>query len=259
LPHDIASLAQNRLEELTNKMEQSLPPKLRNLTSHEHVNVADYIPSIKDYDYASMLGQKGQPSLMEKLIQGTVHHLPELAGGGALLRGGWRRLIGTHELDAVRDAVRQFGGNNFSYTPNVANEARRYLPNTEATRELFRNSGQGEYPASYAMRSQLGRHQSNLANSPLAAERLLAPKVADLRQTMLTQLQDALREQGLHTEAEMLPSGISKYARYKQVKNAVEPTLSRYAKRLIYRVPETVLLGLLGVEGYNYFKKLKNG
>lgn len=228
LPHDLAQNAQDRLQELSKNIDANLPASVRNSPAfNTKIDVASLIPKQDDYDFAGMLGQKGDSTLMDSLIQGGVKYLPEILGGKALLTGGWRRLIGTHDLDAVRDAVQKFGGNNFSYSPNVINEAKNYLPKTEATRQLFASSQKGEYPASMAMRSQLGRHQNNLANSPLAAERLLAPQVSDLRKTMLTQLQDALRGQGMHVEADMLHNGIRNYAQYMRVKNAVMPVIKK--------------------------------
>ncbi len=227
LPHDLAEKTQDRLQELSKNIDVNLPASIKNSPAFKTMDIAGKIPKQDDYDFAGMLGQKGDPTLMDSLIQGGIKYLPEIMGGKALLTGGWRRLIGTHELDAVRDAAQKFGQNNFSYSPNVINEAKNYLPKTEATRQLFANSQKGEYPASMAMRSQLGRHQSNLANSPLAAERLLAPQVSDLRQTMLTQLQDALRGQGMHVEADMLKTGIKNYAQYMRVKNAVMPVIKK--------------------------------
>jgi hypothetical protein len=250
LPHDLAEQAQNKLRELSDKMDENLPASVKNSPAFKNINLADKIPKQDDYDFAGMLGQKGDPTMMDSLIQGGIKHLPELVGGGALLRGGWRRLIGTHDLDAVRDAAEQFGGNNFSYSPNVINEARRNMPNTEATRQLFASSQRGEYPASYAMRSQLGRHQNNLANSPLAAERLLAPQISDLRRTMLTQLQDGLRQQGMHVEADMLQNGIRNYAQYMRVKNAIMPVIKKWG------IPMSAG-ALLGVGGNYAYKKAK--
>lgn len=229
LPHDLAQTAQNRLQELSKNMDASLPASVKNSPAFKaNVDVASLIPKQDDYDFASLLGQKNAPTLMDSLIQGGIHYLPEILGGRALLTAGVRRLIGTHELDAVKDAIEKFGTKDFSYSPNVTNEARKYLPNTEATRQLFERSQGGDYSSSFAMRSQLGRHQNNLANSPLAAERLLAPEVSDLRQTMLNELKDELGRQGLHAEAEMLPNGIKKYSQYMQVKNAVMPILKKW-------------------------------
>jgi hypothetical protein len=248
----LAQNAQNRLQELSKGINANLPASVKNSPAfNTNVDVAGLIPKQDDYDFAGMLGQKGDPTLMDSLVQGGIKYLPEIMGGKALLTGGWRRLIGTHELDAVRDAAKQFGGNNFSYSPNVINEARRNLPNTEATRQMFKDSQGGEYPASMAMRSQLGRHQNNLANSPLAAERLLAPQVSDLRQTMLTQLQDALRGQGMHIEADMLKTGIKNYAQYMRVKNAVMPVMKKWG------VPMSVGM-ILGAGGNYAYKKAKD-
>jgi hypothetical protein len=44
---------------------------------------------------------------------------------------------------------------------------------------------------------------------------------------MLSQLQDGLRNQGMHVEADMLKTGIKNYAQYMRVKNAVMPVIKK--------------------------------
>lgn len=225
MPHDVAALADKRLGDLSDQMNKAFNPAT--VPKYKNLKMSDYVPQQQDYDFAGMLGQKGEPSLMDKLVQGGVEYLPEIAGGKGLLTAATRRLTGVHELDAVKKAAEKFGQNNFAYSPADINEAKNYMPNTEATRQLLTSSQAGEYPASFSVRSQLGKHQNDLSNSPLAAERLMAPQVKDLRRKMLDQLQDALRTQGMHTEADMLQNGIKNYGQYMRVKNAVMPVLKR--------------------------------
>lgn len=226
-PHDLAEMAENRLNDFSNQMQEGLPSSLKKSVDYKNMKFSDQIPKQENYDFAELLGQKGDPTLMDKLLQGSVEHLPEILGGRGLLKAAARRLTGTHQLDTVKKAAQQFGENNFAYSPNVMKEASLYMPNTEATKQLLMDIKAGQYPASFSLRSQLGRHQNNLSNSPLASERLLAPKVSELRQTMLNQLQDALREQGMHVEADMLHKGIKNYAQYMRIKNVVMPIIKR--------------------------------
>lgn len=224
-PHNLANSIEKEMKDFSNEMQKGINPKY--LPKYKHINISDYIPKQQDYDFPSLLGQKGEGTLMDKLIQGGIEYLPEIIAGRNLLRAATRRLTGTHQLESVQNAASKYGQNNFSYSPDVIQEARRYLPNTEATRQLFIRSNQGEYPASFAMRSQLGKHQRNLANSPLASERLLAPEIGDLRTNMLNQLDQGLRNQGMDAEADMLKNGIHNYAQYMRVKEAVMPIIKK--------------------------------
>jgi len=221
----VTKLAEDRLSDITDKMNKNL--NMSKVPQYKNLKLSDYIPHQQDYDFASLLGQKGDPTLMDKLVQGGIEYLPEIIGGKGLLTAATRRLTGVHQLDAVEKAVEESGMNNFSYSPDVTSEAKSYMPNTNATRKLVEDSQSGNYPASFSMRSQLGKHQNDLANSSLAAERLLAPKVSELRQTMLTQLLDSLHQQGMHEEADMLQNGIKNYAQYMRVINAVMPVMKK--------------------------------
>lgn len=242
-PHDFVASLENSMNQFG---EKSIPKNLT-VPTYQSVKVSDYIPKQQDYDFASMLGQKGDATLIDKLIQGGVQYLPEILGGRRLLQEGIGRLTGTHQLKTVEEAAKKYGMNNFAYTPQTVEQARKYMPKTEAAKQLFEKSQAGEYPASFSLRSQLGKHQRDLATSPLASERLLAPEIGDLRQSMVSQLQDALRQQGMHVEADMLRNGIKNYAQYVRVKNAVMPIIKKLG------IPTTIAATI----GFGYQKGKK--
>jgi hypothetical protein len=248
LPHDIVKMVEDRLAEMGNQMNKSLPPTFSPMMK-PILKLSDYIPQQQDYDFPSMLGQKGEGTLMDKLVQGGVEYLPEILGGRALLRAGMGNLRGTTALNRVQEAA-EGSGANFGYSPNVIGEATRYMPRTEATRQLIARAQAGEYPASFSLRSQLGQYQRNLSQSPLASERLLAPEVGDLRQRMLGELDNALRNQGMHEEADMLQGGIRNYAQYMRVRNAVMPVVKKLG------IPTTALatIGLIYKKGKDFLK-----
>ncbi len=252
-PHDVVQGAENIGEGLGNLIKKKFPfsqgtQDLLDKAPKSH-KLSDYIPYQKEHDFAQMLGQEGEGTLMDKLIQKGIEYAPEITGGTALLRGGIRRLKGTHQLDAVEQAIKERGLSNFNYSPGTAEEARRYLPKShDATNEMVAASESGNYPASFSMQSQIGKHQRDLARSPLASERLRAPRVGELKQNMLGELGDILRSSGMHKEADMLKTGINNYRQYVKVKDAVIPVLKKLG------IPVTILSAL----GFGY-KKLKQG
>ena len=209
LPHDISKLVEWPAEKLFGPLKHPL---------------SSYLPN-DERDFSDVFGgNKESNSLLDKLIQGGIEHAPELIGAGGLLRGGLRRLKGTHQLDAVERAANQ-SGLPFRYNPETIEEAQNYFPRSHATNEMVADSNAGFYRPSFNAQSQVGHHQRNLAKSPLAAERLLAPRAGELKQTMLGELGDIFRANGMHEEADMLRAGINNYRQYMQVTDAAKRAL----------------------------------
>ncbi len=179
-------------------------------------------------DYSDVFGMdKDKSTLLDQIIQGGVEHAPEIIGAAGLFRGGFRRLKGTHQLDTVQRAVNESGLQNFRYHPSDINEARNYMPPSHATEELIRGSESGQYGPSFSLQSQVGHHQRTYAKSPLASEQRLAPRAGELKQNMLDTLENALRNNGMHGEAELLRRGVRNFAQYTKIMEAVKPVLKK--------------------------------
>ncbi len=247
IPHDIAQSVEGASQYLNENFPNTLGLKPPEKTFLKDFKLSDYIPHQEEKNFAQMLGQQGEGTLMDKLIQKGVEYSPELITGGALLHGGARALKGTHQLDEVARAINEGGLRNFSYPPSVVEEARNYLPRSHATNEMIAASEAGNYPSSFSMQSQIGKHQRDLAKSPLASERLLAPRAGELKQNMLSELGNILRSQGMHSEADMLNQGINNYRQYMKVKNAVMPAFKKLG------IPTTILAAI----GFGYKKAQK--
>lgn len=242
IPHDVA----NRVLQGIGSLSSHIVP---GLNDQRIVDKANPFTEIPDYNYAQMLGQKGEGTLMDNLIQKGVEYAPDLIGGGALVRGGFRRLKGTHQLDAVDRLMKQNGLMDFSYPEKMIQEARKYLPKTEATKELLKQVSEGKYSPSFKLQSQIGEHQRKLAKSPLASENsIMAPKAGELKQNMLNHLEKVMRESGYHEDADLLRKGINNYRQYQQVKKSA----LKAAK--IAGIP-TSILAALGI-GYKGTKKI---
>jgi hypothetical protein len=254
-PHDVVQSFENAGKSFGNKINNSLPlpkefqDKLDSMPKHEPFRLSEHLP----YDpnsYADVFGQKGEGTLLDKIIQKGTEHAPELIGGGGLLRGGVRRLKGTHQLDRVRRSMNGRNIPGLAYPEHVIEEARNYMPRSHAVNEMINQAESGQYDPLMSMQSQVGYHQRNLTRSPLAAERLLAPRAGELKQVMLRHLQDVMRTHGLHNEADLLARGVNNYRVYKQVQNAVLPVLKKVG------IP-TSILAAIGF-GYKKAKKILN-
>ncbi len=231
LPHDLSKLAEWPAEKIAGPLKHPL---------------SSYLP-YDEQDYSDVFGSnKETDTMLDKLIKGGVEHAPEIAGGVGLVRGGFRKLTGTHQLNAVERAANQ-SGLKFNYKPKTIKEAEKYFPPSHATKEMIADSNAGFYGSSFKAQSQVGHHQRNLVKSPLAAENLLAPRAAELKQTMLGELSSILKNAGMHNEVKLLSQGINNYRQYMKVRNAVMPVLKKLG------IP-TSLVAALGF-GYSKTKK----
>jgi len=236
LPYDLSKLAEWPVEKLIGPLKHPL---------------SSYLP-YDEKDYSDVFGtNKETNTLMDKLIQGGIEHAPELIGGAGLVRGGFRRLKGTHQLDAVEKAIKQKGLQDFAYPKEMIEEAKKFLPETKATKELLGQVNTGKYGPAFDLQSQVGHHQRNLLRSPLASENsIMAPKAGELKQNMLDHLERVLRSANHIEEADMMRKGINNYKRYKKIMKVAIPLFKKL------KIPTSGLAALgLGVYGG---KKLVN-
>lgn len=246
-PHDIVQALEHGASSFGNNDLDKLLADKYGVKQNKGKPLSAYLPH-DTQDYSDVFGgDKDAKTLVDKIVQGGFEYSPELIGGLGLARGGIRRLKGTHQLDKVDKAIKNKGLDNFSYDEKTLREAKKYMPPSEASKEALMRSASGEYPASFSLQSQIGHHQRNLSNSALASERLLAPRVGELKQNMAKQLQDILRSHGMHEEADLLKQGIKNYAQYMRIKNASMPVLKKLG------IPTTILAAL----GFGYKKAKK--
>ena len=239
LPHDVVEGVENLGEKFGGMMGfKDLPPEIA-AKVRPHKRLSEYIPHQQEHDYAEMLGQKGQGTLMDKILQKGIEYAPEIASGRALLRAGLRKFPVTKHGAArqLREAEKMV--NTLEARVPISSEsiesAMPFLPKTHATKEMIQGAAAGEYKPAFSLQSQVGHHERNLRSSPLASERLLAPEARDLKQNMLNEMQSALRNQGHHKAADLLKGGINDYSKYIKFRNSVWPVLKKLG------MPPTVL------------------
>ncbi len=223
-PHDIVQQFEHATS-FENPLDKILEEKY-GIKQKPSKPLSEYLPN-DTQDYSDVFGMnKDSKTLIDKLIQGGVEHAPEIIGAGGLMRGGFRRLIGTHNIERVRRAANN-SGLHFGYTPETIQQSRRFLPPSIATDEMLEATEAGGFNAAFSTQSQIGHHQRTLARSPLAAEQRRAPMAGDLKKNMLGQLYNILEQGGLPNEAAMLQRGINSYSQYMQIRNAVVPVLKK--------------------------------
>lgn len=230
LPHDISKLAEWPAEKIAGPLKHPL---------------SSYLP-YDETDYSDVFG--GNPdanTLMDSLIQGGIEHAPELISAGGAAKSLLRRFPITRrgaarQLKEAEKLVGERGINNFQMNYPLLKEASEFLPNTKASGAMMEGILKGEYKPAFALQSQVGHHARNLAKSPLAAERLLAPKAQEIKQLILHEMEQALRGTGHHEVADLLRGGITDYAKYMKFKEKALPIIKKLG------IPTTglTLLGL---------------
>lgn len=259
LPHDLVQGVENAGESFGNSINKAFPlpkeiqEKLDLMPKHKQFKLSEHIPMQEEHDFANLLGQKGEGTLMDKIIQKGVEYAPEIASGRALIKTGLRKFPVTQkgaarQLKEAEKLVNQRGVNNFQMSYPLLQETAPFLPKTHATGEMIQGVINGEYKPAFALQSQIGQHARNLAKSPLASERLLAPQARELKQLILHEMEQALRGTGHHEIADLLKGGIEDYAKYMKFREKALPVLKKLG------IPSTGL-ALLGL-GTNKGKKL---
>lgn len=207
--------------------------------------------------YAEAFGQKGAPSFMDEIIQKGLEYSPEIAGGAGVVRSGLRKFpitkkMASRKLREAEKLINERGLNDFQLSEELIREAAPFLPPTRASKEMIEGIMRGEYGPSFALQSQIGKHARDLTKSPLAAERLLAPKAHELKQKALSEIEMALRYGGHDDLADLIKGGIKDYQTYIKVKEKAVPALKKL------RIPTTglALLGFGTDTGRHLIKKI---
>jgi hypothetical protein len=239
-PHDIVAQLESATKPFGDIMDSLPGAKMQ-----KGKPLSEYLPNDTE-DYSEVFGgNKDSKTIMDKIIQKGFEHAPEIIGGISALRSGLRKFPVTQkgaarQLKEAKKLINERGINNFQMNYPLLQETSPFLPKTHATGEMIQGIVNGEYEPAFALQSQLGQHARNLAKSPLAAERLLAPQARELKQLVLHEMEQALRSTGHHEIADLLKGGIKDYAKYMKFKEKAWPVLKKLG------IPSTglALLGL---------------
>lgn len=228
LPHDIVSGLEGLNEWYMGK--DSYWKNHRN--EKGSFKLSEHLPYDKE-DYSDVFGgNKNEKTLVDKIVQGGFEYGPELIGLGGVGRAALRKFpitkgAATRQLNKAEKLAAQEGVPNIPLSQKMIDEAVNYLPNTHASRELLEAAQAGKYSPSFSLQSQLGKHQRDLAKSPLAAERLLSPKVGELKQNIISKMDMGLRAHGYGEIADLMKGGLNDYRKYMKFKQKVLPVMAK--------------------------------
>lgn len=216
LPHDLA----HGVDVVGSSIGRALgAPELQNKNS----NIASYLP-YDEQNYAQLLGQKGQGSTIDNLIQKGIEYAPDIIGGANALRGlkllpHLTRKGASNALRKAADLSKTRNIGALSVDPNLVEDAAQFLPKTSAYRKTLEGAGYGDFNSLFKLQSDLGKHASDYAKSLFSAsERAHGRAGMATRNKLLQEIHKGLQEQGHHDISNLLNKGQNEYRRYMKFK-----------------------------------------
>lgn len=247
-PSDLAQLAEQRGKEFG--MNLKIPgPEIK---TKEYKPISSYIPRQEEHNFAEMLGQKGNPTLLDSFIQKGVEFSPEIMSGYGLMRNlPLTQRMASRHLRQARNMAHERNVNELNVNPELLEESRQFMNmNNPDVQRLYQESQQGGFNSLMSLQSDVGVEARSLRKSPLAAERRQAPHAENLKQRLLTDIRRELTAQGHEDIADLVGRGINKYRQYKKIEENVYPILKRLG------IP--IGIGASIIFGWNKGKKLLN-
>lgn len=239
-PHDIAQNFNNQNQE----WQKALNEKGLSNFNIPRVNfdLANAIPHQKDYNFAEMLGQKGEPTLSDSIVQKGIQYSPEILGGANVVKnlfpyltrkGASRTLAEARKLAAERNIA------PIEVDSELIKDAAQFLPKTTPYKNALKDAQTGDYNALFKLQSDLGRHAGDYAGSKFsAAERSHGKAGMATRNALLDEIHKGLQSQGHHDISNLLRLGQKEYARYMRFK----PLRNKIIKGVAYGGLGTIAL-----------------
>ncbi len=240
LPHDQVK----SLENLFQGLGQGIKTPLTDMQQPKHKNISDYLPN-DTQNYGDIFGQKGEGTLMDRILQKGVEYAPEVGmGASALYHLPITKFPGTRVLKEVKKQMQERNVGNLKVPESIFKdiEQNKFLSNTQPNRNLLEKAREGGYNDLFNLQSDLGgverSHTRDLFNS---ANRQFGKDVGANRQELLGAMKDELSKLGHEDLAEMLSHGQNLYRQYMKFRPYRNAALG---------------LGLSSIPGFSILKKL---
>ena len=218
-PHDYAKM----IEQQVQKFAGLIPlEKYGVQTPKPNYSIADMIPTQKNYNFAEMLGQKGEPTFLDKSIQNLMQYSPELLMGANALKDVIPHLTKRGASKTLRQA-RQLGLERnmgpLDINPELIEDTRQFLPNTMPYRNALENAHYGDYQKLFDLQSDVGKHAAAKAKDWFSsAVRAEGREGLSSRNRLLDAMHESLKSQGHNDISDLLKQGQNEYRRYMKFK-----------------------------------------
>jgi hypothetical protein len=252
MPHDIAQGLENSGQDIGNAFNKGLPipkgyeEKLEQLAQHKPFKLSEHVPFQQEHDFAQMLGQHGEGTLMDKLIQKGVQYSPEMLYGGGLLKNAGLNaikmapriaekagdLLPIVKRIASKPYVKQMKileekGLLSGYNPNTSDvlEASRILRSKgmkiphEAVNEAVAQTLEGNYKPWFNLQSSIRKEARRLIGMG-GVNATLGEKLHALAEKMHTEIGEAQAARGAPEAEALMHQGKARFAKYHKISPA---------------------------------------
>jgi len=246
-PSDFAQFIEQQGQKFGNRINKAFSLEKYGIKQpEEKFSFSKAIPRQQDYNFAEMLGQRGEPTFSDKAIQKGSQYLPELLMAKNVLKDVVPHLTKWGASKTLKKAT-QLGRERRMGPLSINNETiedlRQYLPNTAPYRNALEDAHYGDYNKLFSLQSDVGKHASQQARSFFsAAERAHGREGLAARHRLLDEIHANLKSQGHHDISNLLRQGQNEYRRYmafKPYRNALGMAAGAYA------IPKNALTNLV--------------
>jgi len=249
-PHDLAKNIEQQGQQFGELIDKAFPlEKYGVKTPQYNFSAADQIPYQEKKNFSQMLGQKGEPTWADYLVQKGVEHSPDILLAGNALRNIIPHLTkygATRTLNKATQLAEGRNIGNLNVDPELINDARQFLPNTLPERNLLGASKTGDYNSLFNLQSNLGKisaQRMGKIKSLFSPEAHIKGKAGlASRNRLLDSIHENLQSQGHHDISDLLRQGQNEYRRYmkfKPYKYALGGAAAAYA------IPKNALTDLI--------------
>jgi len=226
MPHDLAKNIEQQGQQFGGSIDKAFPLEKYGVNTPQYnFSMADQIPYQEEKNFSQMLGQKGEPTWADYLIQKGVEYTPEMILAGNALRNVVPHLTkhgATRTLNEARQLAEGRNIGTLNVDPELIKDARQFLPDTLPERSLLGASKTGDYNSLFNLQSNLGKISAKRMGKMRS---LFSPETnikgeAGLasRNRLLDAIHENLQAQGHNDISDLLRQGQNEYRRYMKFK-----------------------------------------
>lgn len=257
MPHDTAQNLQQQGQQFGQMVNNALPTEKYGFQRPQfNLNIADQIPYQQEQNFAQMLGQKGEPTFADTVVQKGVQYAPELLMGVNALKDVMPHLTKRGAVRTLNKAKQLAEGREIgtlNVNPELIKDARQYLPNNLTDRDLVGASQTGDYNSLFDLQSKVGKISAKRIGkirSIFSPEsQIKGESGLEARNRLLKSIHENLQSLGHNDISDLLKQGQNEYRRYmkfKPYRNAIIGAgATAVAKEVVPKNPLTDLVNKL--------------
>lgn len=228
-PSDVAKNIESQGKQFGEMVNKALPLDKYGVKAPKvNFSLANQIPRQKDYNFAQMLGQKGEPTFADTSIQKVAQYAPEALIGINALKDVIPHLTRKGASKKLRQA-KQLGIDRnmgpLNVDPQLIEDMRQFLPNTAPYRNAIDAAHTGDYQKLFELQSDVGKESAARAKDWFSsAQRSHGHAGFKSVNALLDDMHKEIQAKGHLDISDLLSEGRNDYRRYskfKPYKNAI--------------------------------------